>query len=261
MGIKSVEENLSKVEEESKEIAKGLDLNLTGKVSGKMIVASEPVQPLAVDYWMERSDAKAQQLLENNATVANLTENLRVLSFVATVHNKDLQTAGLLGHEAKFVGESAQQFADRKAKLTVTINEKLETLKVKGEAHIEDLVGQFQSYASYRNRFDGIVGRLDSGNAWDTPLEKLEQTVYQAVANNQLQYKAGQKLRDATQSDVLVAKDANTVILARKFFDALTAGDKAKAQDLAKECGYEKFENWRHILVALGLHLTKEAKQ
>lgn len=174
MGIKSVEENLSKVEEESKEIAKGLDLNLTGKVSGKMIAESDPVQPLAVDYWMERSDVKAQQLLEQNATVTNLTENLRVLSFVATVYNKDLQTAGLLGHESKFAGENPQQFGERKTTLTRAINEKLEALKHKGEAHIEDLVGQFQSYASYRNRFDGIIGRLDSGNAWDTPLEKLE---------------------------------------------------------------------------------------
>jgi hypothetical protein len=261
MGIKSAEENLSKVEEESKEIAKGLDLNLTGKVSGKMVMEAEPVQPLAVDYWMERSDTKAQQLLENSATIANLTENLRVLAFVATVNHKDLQTAGLLGHEAKFVGETAQQFADRKAKLTATINQKLEALKAKGTAHIEDLVAQFQSYASYRNRFDGIVGRLDAGNAWDTPVEKLEQTVKQAVANNQLQYRAGQKLRDATQSDVLVAKDGNTVLLARKFLDALTAGDKAKAQDLAKECGYDKFENWKHIVVALGLHLTKEDKR
>lgn len=58
-----------------------------------------------------------------------------------------------------------------------------------------------------------------------------------------------------------MAKDGNTVILARRFLDALKSGDKAQAQDLAKQCGYEKFEYWRHILTALGLHLAKEDKR
>jgi hypothetical protein len=144
MGVKPVLHDLTKVEETSKEIAKSLDLGLTGQISSKMLLSSEPVAQISVDFWLEKSDSKAQRLIEENAAEngphAKLTENLRVISFIATVANREMEAAGLLGHDLKFANETEQQFRERKEKLVVDINARLKEFQKKGEDFLEDLV-------------------------------------------------------------------------------------------------------------------------
>jgi len=129
LGINMTAQNLDKAAERSREIAKNMDINVTGRVSANMIMEAKPIGQLAVDYWLEKNEARASQMLEQNAVDENLSGNMKTIGFIATVMNRRLEDENLLGPESKFRNETNQQFGERKQKLVAAMNQHLKEIQ------------------------------------------------------------------------------------------------------------------------------------